>query len=110
MPNCNQFFNELANCLTTSECVKIHHKKPSECLELLLKEKAMSKYEMEDISKYSNIGFKRTVKNENTKAPVECALAHQSYVECKVSLVIDQVDVDESPVEISWSIWCAYEC
>jgi hypothetical protein len=87
MANCKKFFDELAACLLASDCANKHKTKPSECLTLLLKEKAMSKYEMGDLTLYQETGFKKTESNKDTIAPVECAMKHQSYVECKVALM-----------------------
>jgi hypothetical protein len=86
MPTCKKFFDDLADCLLASECVKTHRKKPTQCLESLLKAKVYDAKLLND-----EINNTTTTKAEDYQidpfAPRECALKHQSYVECKVALV-----------------------
>lgn len=82
MPNCNKYFDELAQCLVASSCVQKQGMKPSECLQSLLKGKVFEAKRLnhrlsEDVNELKKEEF----------APMECSLKHQSYVECKVSLV-----------------------
>ena len=82
MPTCDAYFKELADCIFASDCFK-NGTKPSECLELLLKSKAQDVADREEVGDRKLSG----IDNVNIIAPKECKLKHQTYAECKVSLM-----------------------
>ena len=77
MPSCERFIKDLAECLSSSECTKKYHKKPSECIS------GLQQYRIHQQS--MNVGRVGDLYPEYT--PVECSLKHQSYVECKLRMV-----------------------
>ena len=82
MPNCDAYFQELADCIFKSDCYK-NGQKPSQCLELLLKSKAQDIADREESLDRKLDGIDMV----NLNAPLECKLKHQTYAECKVSLM-----------------------
>jgi hypothetical protein len=85
MPTCKKYFDELADCLLASDCVKINKKKPTDCLASLLKAKVFDARLLND--KINHLETDLTKFEIEDDAPRECKLKHQSYVECKVSLM-----------------------
>lgn len=84
MPSCQSYFNELAECIQASQCVKKEGQKPSKCLELLLQSKQEQKYQRYQEAAYKHLGVEiEEIKITETFAPVECASSHQTYTECK---------------------------
>jgi hypothetical protein len=75
MPSCEKYFLELSKCLEASLCTK--ERLPSECVAALQHLKVANQAMARGVA----------VEQEPSYTPYECALSHQSYVECKISLM-----------------------
>ncbi|KAI8924334.1 hypothetical protein BC831DRAFT_393223, partial [Entophlyctis helioformis] len=84
MPSCQRFFDEFAQCLMASECVRSYGKRPQECVESLLKAKLYDRWQKNPATVPPG-GI--AIPEPEPFAPVECAVSHQSYMECKIHLM-----------------------
>ncbi|KAJ3304759.1 hypothetical protein HDV03_002300 [Kappamyces sp. JEL0829] len=86
MPTCQKFFDQLAECLLASKCVKEHGEKPSDCLGLLLRAKVYTQQHKE-VEALGDTGKEILADKPSERAPLECLQAQQAYSECKISLM-----------------------